>query len=98
LAAGCLPDNPPTSGDSDGETGSDTATTDGTETSGDSGVPPPGGMLGCPAGETCTLVLVSQTLDDRLEVFSPGDPRGAVYRGAIDLDFKPNDLDGGYDG
>ena len=66
-----------TSGD---ETGTDTAIGE-------------AGPLGCPSGEVCTLVLVSQTLDDRVEIFSPGDPGGNVYRGTIDLDLKPN-LDG----
>lgn len=53
-----------------------------------------GEVLGCPDGQTCDLVLVSQTLDDRVEIFSPEDPAGVVYRGAIDLDLKPNVCDG----
>ena len=53
-----------------------------------------GEVLGCPAGQTCDLVLVSQTLDDRVEVFSPADPAGVVYRGAIDIDLKPNTCEG----
>ena len=51
-----------------------------------------GAFLGCPEGESCTLVLVSQTLDDRLEIFSPGEAN--AYRGAIDLDLKPNMCEG----
>ena len=51
-----------------------------------------GAFLGCPAGETCTLVLVSQTLDDRVEIFAPTEAN--AYRGAIDLDLKPNECDG----
>lgn len=51
-----------------------------------------GAFLGCPAGETCTLVLVSQTLDDRVEIFAPNEAN--AYRGAIDLDLKPNECDG----
>lgn len=48
-----------------------------------------GAVLGCP-DKTCHLLLVSQTLDDRVEIFAPDDPEGIVYRGAIDLDLEPN--------
>lgn len=54
---------------------------------------PEGEMLGCSQG-TCTLVVVSQTLDDRIELLSPDDPEGVVYRGSIDLDLKPNECSG----
>lgn len=53
-----------------------------------------GEMLGCPPDAACQLLLVAQTLDDRVEVFSPGDPAGSVYRGAVDVDLKPNVCDG----
>lgn len=68
-----------------GDTGAETGT-------GNTGVGEQG-VLGCPAGERCTFVLVSQTLDDRIEIFSPGDPRGMNYRGTLDVDLKPN-IDG----
>ena len=51
-----------------------------------------GEVLGCPAGSECTLLLVSQTLDDRVEIFSPDEAN--AYRGAIDLDLKPNACEG----
>ncbi len=51
-----------------------------------------GEVLGCAEGAACTLVLVSQTLDDRIEIFAPGDAN--PYRGAIDVDLKPNECDG----
>jgi hypothetical protein len=89
--SGCLPDNPGTSSGTEGETTVDGTTTGGTEPV------PEGGMLGCPIGETCTLVLVSQTLDDRVEIFSPDDPEGNVYRGSIGLDLKPGITDEGLD-
>lgn len=75
--------------DDDPGTDDDTATTTSSEET-DGGIGQEG-LLGCPAGETCTLVLVSQTLDDRVEIFAPGD--ADVYRGTIDLDLKPN-IDG----
>lgn len=79
--------------DSDGDSGSE-----GSGSGGDTeGTPPTDwpetGLLGCPSGETCTFVLVSETLDDRLEIFAPRGP-GAAYRGQLDLDFKPNTCDG----
>lgn len=83
-------------GDDGGVTETDSATGDGSETQGDgsmgdgdafaAGSP----ILGCPEGTTCTFVAVSQTLDDRVELFVPDDPDGNLYRGAIDFDFKPN--------
>lgn len=51
-----------------------------------------GDFLGCAEGQRCTLVLVSQTLDDRIEIFDPGN--ASPYRGAIDLDLKPNVCEG----
>ncbi len=76
--AGCLPENPVL----------DDATS-GTSESGETGEPIEDGLLGCPAGEVCTLVIVSQTLDDRVEVYSAAGP-GPTYRGSIDVDLKPN--------
>jgi hypothetical protein len=82
----------PAADDADSEgTESDVTGADGSS----SGVGGDGGeVLGCPAGQQCDLVLVSQSLDDRVEVFSAADPGGQVYRGAIDLDLKPNVCDG----
>ncbi|NVB38805.1 hypothetical protein G6O69_13270 [Pseudenhygromyxa sp. WMMC2535] len=83
LVAGCLPENPDlddtstSASDSEGE-----SEDDGVEAVTE-------GLLGCPAGERCTLVAVSQTLDDRVELYTAAGP-GATYRGAFDLDFKPN--------
>ncbi|MEM6989760.1 MAG: hypothetical protein AAF721_04670 [Myxococcota bacterium] len=82
---GCPTDDAPADGTDTEGTGADETGTDGDGGAG-------GAFLGCGAGETCTLVLVSQTLDDRVEVFAPGgaDP----YRGAIDVDLKPNVCEG----
>jgi hypothetical protein len=68
-----------------------TAAADTSGTGGDTSSLPTEGPLGCPVGEACTLVVVAQAFDDRLEVYAP---RGAgpVYRGAIDLDLKPNPM------
>jgi hypothetical protein len=87
VGAGC------TGGSDDGADGSDGGTGEGGSSTG-AGEGDGGEMLGCPAGQTCDLVIASQTLDDRVEIFSPDDPAGVVYRGAIDLDFKPNMCDG----
>ncbi len=79
LVPGCLPDNPSLEDDETGET--------------ETGAPdeyPEAGLLGCPTGERCLLLAVSETLDDRVEVFSIAGP-GPTYRGALDLDLKPND-------
>ncbi|MFV8750669.1 hypothetical protein ACNOYE_08955 [Nannocystaceae bacterium ST9] len=74
----CLPDNPATDlGET--ETGSETGETGGAIED---------GLFGCPTGE-CTLVIVSQTIDDRVEVYTAAGP-GPRYRGAIDVDLKPN--------
>jgi hypothetical protein len=77
-SAACLPDNPSTEADESEDT-DDTGDTEGVAE----------GLLGCPSDETCTLVIVSQTLDDRVEVYSAAGP-GPTYRGAIDVDLKPN--------
>jgi hypothetical protein len=78
LLIGCLPDNPVVDGESD--TAGDTDT---------GGETVDAGLLGCPSGESCTVVVVSQTIDDRLELFTAEGPTPS-YRGAIDLDLKPN--------
>jgi hypothetical protein len=79
--AACLPDNPDAPLAEAGEAGE----------TGDSGAEPrvETGLLGCPADEACTIVAVSQTIDDRVELFTAAGP-GPVYRGALDLDLKPN--------
>jgi hypothetical protein len=88
LLAGCAGD------DADGS-GTGTGGTAGEDTTGGAPDDDGGGeILGCADGATCRLLLVAQTLDDRVEVFSPGDPGGAVYRGALDVDLKPNVCDG----
>ncbi|MFO0634234.1 MAG: hypothetical protein U0168_15410 [Nannocystaceae bacterium] len=76
-------------GDDGGVGGSDSAS-DGSET-GTSGDAPPSGLLACPAGESCTLVVVAQAFDDRVEVYTARGP-GETFRGAIDLDLKPNPM------
>ncbi len=89
--AGCPADG----GDDDAaDTTADTANDDestGADTSTGGEAPPATGPLACPEGESCTLVIVSQTLDDRVEIFSARGP-GEAYRGAIDLDLKPNPM------
>ncbi|MFO7567281.1 MAG: hypothetical protein R6X02_31845 [Enhygromyxa sp.] len=81
IAAACLPDNPidegPAGSDETGETGE----------GGDERVED--GLLGCPSGEACTIVAVSQTIDDRVDLFT-GAGSGPRYRGALELDLKPN--------
>jgi hypothetical protein len=86
-ATGCPGDDADTGIDE--ETSGTTADDDG-DGDGDTGVGADG-LLGCPSGEVCTLVLVSQTLDDRVEIFAPDDPGGNPFRGTIDIDLKPND-------
>jgi hypothetical protein len=81
-------------GDGDAATTIDPSTTsDGDTSTSDSGdeVAPASGPLACPEGEACTLVIVSQAFDDRLDIFAARGP-GPVYRGAIDVDFKPNPM------
>lgn len=72
-------------GDEQGEEAS------GESTAADTGDAPATGLLACPAGETCTIVVVAEALDDRVEFFTA---RGAgpLYRGAIDFDLKPNPM------
>ncbi|MGH1344474.1 MAG: hypothetical protein ACRBN8_23135 [Nannocystales bacterium] len=76
---GCLPDNP----------SSDDATETDNETSDTTSTPDVDNMLGCPAGESCVVVLVAQALDDRVEVFGGLAGGTPSYRGGIDLDLKP---------
>ncbi len=79
VVSGCLADNPDGSQESDtDDSASETTST-----------PQVDNMIGCPAGESCWVVLVAQSLDDRVEVF--GGPAGGTpsYRGGIDLDLKP---------
>ncbi len=80
-ATACLPDNPLSYTTSSGEatTTSDSGVTTGGEAA---------GLFGCPGGQ-CTLVLVSQTLDDRIDVFEVGGAKPSL-RGRIALDFKPD--------
>ncbi|MBC8069143.1 MAG: hypothetical protein IAG13_12485 [Deltaproteobacteria bacterium] len=78
--------------DDDGEPSASSDSTAAADLStGDTPDAPASGPLACPAGESCTLVLVAQTLDDRVDIFAA---RGAgpLYRGAIDIDFKPNPM------
>jgi hypothetical protein len=84
VLVGCLADNP-----DGGETGDTDDVTSGETSSDTTSVPAADNMIGCPAGETCWVVLAAQTLDDRVEIF--GAPAGMepAYRGAIDLDLKP---------
>lgn len=80
--AACLPDNP---SDTDTTT---VATSSDTDTSADTDTPtggPSAGLFAC-ASPPCTLVLVSQTLDDRVDIY---DADTRTLRGRIDLDLKP---------
>lgn len=86
LAAGCLPENPSNDGTSTSE---GTADSTGGET--DDGAAG-GELLGCLPGG-CVMLLATQTLDDRVEVFVPDHPDSA-YRGAISMDLKPNECGG----
>jgi hypothetical protein len=79
LTMACLPDNPSLD-DETGETG---------ETGDEGGERVEDGLLGCPSGESCTIVAVSQTIDDRVDLFTAAGS-GASYRGALELDLKPN--------
>src|SRR5690606_15172814 len=78
----CLPDNPRV----DDETGESESES---ETGSDADERVEDGLLGCPDGESCTIVAVSQTIDDRVGLFT-GAGAGPSYRGALDLDLKPN--------
>ncbi len=75
----------------DTEASADTSGSTTQTTADDGGVVPSEGLLACPAGESCTLVLVAQAFDDRVDVFAARGP-GPIYRGALDLDLKPNPL------
>lgn len=85
-ATACLPDNPPgwlTTAATDASSTGDTATTGDTAITGDPGL----GLFACDS-PPCKLVLVSQTLDDRVDVFDvTGTPS---LRGRISLDLKPD--------
>ncbi len=84
-AAGCLEgfleplDTATTGGSSTADPTDTQATTGGAEAS---------GLLGC-ASPPCTLVLVSQTLDDRIDVFDVG-AATPYLRGRIAVDLKPD--------
>ena len=80
LVAACLPANPaPTDSSSSGPgSSSSEPTTEGASV----------GLFACDA-PPCTLVIVSQTLDDRIDVHEvSGD--GSRLRGRIGLDLKPD--------
>lgn len=78
VVSGCLAENPSGAEGSDTDPGSDTTST-----------PQVDNMIGCPAGESCWVVLVAQSLDDRVEVFGGLAGDTPSYRGGIDLDLKP---------
>jgi hypothetical protein len=81
VAAACLPDNPlpsDTAGSSEPTSGETGVTTGGAAA----------GLFGC-SGGPCTLVLVSQTLDDRIDVFDVSGAKPGL-RGRIALDLKPD--------
>jgi hypothetical protein len=82
-------DDDTTAGSADDDDDDDDAT--GADTSSTGDPPPSAGPLACPEGESCTIVVVSQALDDRVEIFTARGP-GEPYRGAIDLDLKPNPM------
>jgi hypothetical protein len=80
LAAACLPDSLDT----------DTAVTEVATDPTDTGTPTGGlatGLFACDS-PPCTLILVSQTLDDRVDIWD-GDTN--QLRGRIDLDLKPDE-------
>ena len=79
VVSGCLAENPSGSEESDtDDDASDTTSTLDVDN-----------MLGCAAGESCWVVLVAQSLDDRVEVFGGLAGGAPSYRGGIDLDLKP---------
>lgn len=80
VAAACLPDNPSDTEDTSAGT---TATTGSEPTGG-----PADGLFGCNA-PPCTLVIVSQTLDDRVDVYD-ADTRTLRGRIGLDLKFDPS--------
>ena len=81
LLSACLPENP-----------SQFTTSGAADTAGSSGEPPTtgdpvSGLFAC-ASPPCKLVLVSQSLDDRIDIY---DVTGAPsLRGRISLDLKPD--------
>lgn len=80
-ATACLPDNPAgwlTTAATEPVTTGDPTT--------DTGAGPETGLFACDS-PTCTLLLVSQTLDDRIDVF---DLDTKTLRGRIALDLKPD--------
>ncbi|MBL9107486.1 MAG: hypothetical protein JNL82_41755 [Myxococcales bacterium] len=81
LVAGCLPENYDT-----------TDTTSGSSSDGSGGEPTSGGssagLFACNA-PPCTLVIVSQTLDDRIDVHEVTGETSRL-RGRIGLDLKPD--------
>ena len=77
----CLPDNPGQIG-----TGSD-ATSNATDPTEEPTGAAVGGLFACDS-PPCKLVLVSQTLDDRVDVYDVGGTPG--LRGRISLDLKPD--------
>lgn len=80
VLGGCLPDNPSTETGTDGPA---TSTTEPDPTGGEEA-----GMLGC-AAPPCTLLLVSQTLDDRIDIYDVGAAQ-PYLRGRIATDLKPD--------
>ncbi len=77
---GCLPDNPSVDTDATSNASGTTAATDPTGGAA-------GGLFAC-AAPPCTVLLVSQTLDDRIDVF---DVTAEPYlRGRIATDLKPD--------
>lgn len=86
---GCQPGEPM----ADGSSGTGTADSgSGGSTAGETEDGNAGGeLLGCPEG--CVMLLATQALDDRVEVFVPDHPDSA-YRGAISMDLVPNACDG----
>jgi hypothetical protein len=84
VLGGCLPDNPIVG---DVEAGAETGAETGLASEGEERVET--GLLGCPSAESCTIVALSQTIDDRVELFT-GAGAGPRYRGALDLDLEPN--------
>ena len=81
LVGGCLPDNPVDTDATTTATGGSSGAT--TEPTGG----PAEGLFSC-AAPPCTVVIVSQTLDDRIDVFDvTADP---YLRGRIATDLKPD--------
>src|SRR5574338_380515 len=81
LLSGCFPDPLPV--DTDSDTGASSTTANTTEPTGGA----EDGLFAC-ASPPCTVLLVSQTLDDRIDVFDVGD--APYLRGRIGTDLKPD--------